>query len=579
MTTDDANGIGPDDLTVEDVLHPFEGFTPGHHEVSERETTLKNHKDETADKFDAPLTIARRYEDVHGRTVAVELRWLDVGTRRPQEERFAWADVRDPARLRQHVGVLPLVGSQAIAGVHYLWDLFNLNLGAMPVTLAVDQLGWVEDGSGRYSTCETGDVVHHGRLVGAGHAGQLARAVCAGRAGSLEDWKTVIWRLEDHPLVQVAIAHALSAVVRRRLGLPGSVLDLNGPSTTGKTSALQIAASAVGDPGRPGAPNPDLIGNWNTTRLAAIERLEACNGFPLFMDERSTATDPNLPGDIAYDVHNRRGRGQSSPDRDRSTATFTAALLSTGEGPITDRRGGAHARHLSQRAPLIRDEDVDVGKLMRDVVDALAEHHGHALGEFARMFAEWLGRVDGGVDAVRARVDDWAGRLERYATTDLGKRRAQAAAVTAYTHELAHEFELLPDPPPGPKGANPQPGYTELVVGTDERDDPALDALELLVGASRTHRDRGGHVREDAPGGLAIERSWAENLMRREHEVQLREHLPTWRERGWLAVGSRKGHAKEVRITDGLEGNAASKKVLCFVITPEGLRAAVGEEV
>lgn len=101
--------------------------------------------------------------------------------------------------------------------------------------------------------------------------------------GTLDEWKTqVAQRAVGSPHASIAILASLAAPLHYWSTIKeGFVLNFPGPSSTGKTTANQCAASVWGD--------PDDSGSWNATPRHLVERAVSNNDMPLILDDAEQA--------------------------------------------------------------------------------------------------------------------------------------------------------------------------------------------------------------------------------------------------------------------------------------------------
>jgi putative DNA primase/helicase len=151
-------------------------------------------------------------------------------------------------------------------------------------------------------------------------------------AGSLSDWIENVWvPASESPYGIFMVCAALSGVLLKAAQQDTGGFHLAGGSSSGKTTALQIAASVHGNGADPAESSESAINKWNTT-INALEGLAAAsNDSALCLDELGQCTAKDF-GKGIYDLSG--GQGKSALDSKRQMKArryWRAVLLSTGE--------------------------------------------------------------------------------------------------------------------------------------------------------------------------------------------------------------------------------------------------------
>ncbi|RCW58580.1 DUF927 domain-containing protein [Halanaerobium sp. ST460_2HS_T2] len=132
----------------------------------------------------------------------------------------------------------------------------------------------------------------------------------------------------------IGFTSAVIGLIGRSIEADSMSIHIFGESTTGKTTAAQLATSVWGNPSRTGS---GLLRDWNSTQNALIAELRNNTGVTVAFDEASMA---NL-----YDFTNTiyklaSGRDKSRLNRDaqmKETATWYTTIISTGEHALTTK--------------------------------------------------------------------------------------------------------------------------------------------------------------------------------------------------------------------------------------------------
>lgn len=283
-----------------------------------------------------------------------------------------------------------------------LWD-------GPPVT-AYTWNGWQRNGA-----FVAGDLV----LRGEGRVLQTeANITRYGQRGSFEDWqRNVLAQSYKKPGWVFGILVGLSSPLLQRLDIgSGYAFNLHGKSSTGKTVALQAAASVWGRPDRQGC-----LKSFRTTVNALEGLCEGANHIGLTLDEMKLA-DERIIREFAYLFANGMGkeRMKSNAEMQRRRVWLTNAFISsekTAEG-IFDAAGKAQAA-----GQVVRFIDIDGAPLLPQLPwqevsafeDALACNYGTAGPEFVRRIMDMGDLKERHVRAVHSIYSGEDGRLRRAA--------------------------------------------------------------------------------------------------------------------------------------------------------------------
>jgi hypothetical protein len=124
------------------------------------------------------------------------------------------------------------------------------------------------------------------------------------KAGTLERWVEGVKGVLSEPVIRFDLYSSMSAPLLRPLGLDSGTKNRSGPTSTGKTTGIDLAASTMG--------NPDRIKWTGNTTSNAIERyLEEMNDLGTFLDELTfqTQKDRNsFINDLKYQISMNKGK-------------------------------------------------------------------------------------------------------------------------------------------------------------------------------------------------------------------------------------------------------------------------------
>jgi len=369
--------------------------------------------------------------------------------------------------------------------------------------------------------------------------------------GSADEWDRTIQRAIAHPVVRLLVAASVVSAVTQRIGAPASVIDVAGTTSQGKTSALLVALSAIGDP-------EALLRTWDTTRIAVERQAAIARGLTLAYDDTTRTNRISDIAGVCYDVVS--GISRARADRSgglRPQPPTHSWILSTGEGPLADLApglGGLRARVLSVRQETWGTTSKEVGAEVRATVAECHEHYGHALArvvEYLRTLtvrqlrAAWAQRVKAASDEIYAahpthvagdriaqaigslrtagavleqctglRADDWVeGSVAREIWAGSATADRALAALDEVISAVSVAEQRIEIRPPGKRAAGgiPQQPPTLGWIGRGDRDD-------------------GGDWCD-----LCLDPGWVRDALRRAG-YEPTTVIASWASRGWLVM-------------------------------------------
>ncbi len=198
--------------------------------------------------------------------------------------------------------------------------------------------------------------------------------------GELRLWQESIgaWARGNSRLM-FAISAALSGILLEPLGMENGGFNFVGGSSTGKTTALCVAASVYGK----GAGQGGYIRTWRSTDNGreGIARLH--NDAALLLDELGQAP-PRVTQNAVYMLGNGQGKARAKQDGAAKIGhMWRVVILSTGEKGIGEKIAEEGGRVHAGQTVRIVDIPADAGQGL----GIFEELHGH---ETARAFADAL---------------------------------------------------------------------------------------------------------------------------------------------------------------------------------------------
>ncbi|MBA4263265.1 MAG: hypothetical protein C0443_14950, partial [Comamonadaceae bacterium] len=209
-----------------------------------------------------------------------------------------------------------------------------------------------------------------------------------------------------------ALACAFAGPLMRPAGMESGGFHFRGDSSSGKTTALKVAASVYG--------GPSYLQRWRTTDNA-LEAIAAqhCDGL-LILDELAQV-DPKTAGECAYMLANEQSKARATrTGTPRARLSWRLLFLSAGELGLADHMAEGMKRTRTGQEVRMADIPADAGRGM----GAFEDLHGHEGGSnFSRYLVGQAGSVYGA--AGRA----WLQWLTENADTIKPRIRAASAAL------------------------------------------------------------------------------------------------------------------------------------------------------
>jgi putative DNA primase/helicase len=270
-----------------------------------------------------------------------------------------------------------------------------------------------------------------------------------GCGGTLDGWRNeAAARCAGNSRLVLAVSTAFAGPCLDLIGMEGGGFHLRGSSSTGKSTAANIAASVYGEPKR-------YAKNWRQTDNALEGTALLHSDMLLILDEIGQL-DPRHAGQVAYMLANGQGKGRSNRDGSaRAVATWRLLFLSNGEIALADLvtqaggtiRAGQEARVIDLPADAGAGfgvfESIPPGMgaaaFAESLGTAAATHFGHALPAFLRAI---LSAPDAARAALRGIRDALVAELAGSDASGQVRRVAQRFALVAAAGELATAFGL-----------------------------------------------------------------------------------------------------------------------------------------
>ena len=359
-----------------------------------------------------------------------DLRRLSIPARLFQQQGTAWAEM------------LADEGLDIEAGQQTAFKRFILGLkDDCPIIRNVDRVGW-------FNTC----FVLPDETIGTGKEEVVLQVMGEGirnlyqTGGTLEGWQEMARLCAGNTRFEFALALGFAAPLLAFANMDGSIFNLEGGSSTGKTTALKIAASVWGSPSH-------HVRAWRVTDNGLESVCPLHNDNLLVLDELGQVGGRAL-SEVAYMFANGTGKTRAARNGGiRAAASWRGVLLSSGELGLTAKlnedglqaRAGQEVRFIG--VPMSREHLKELygrtpGQLIHELSSLPFKHYGHA----GRAF---LHGVTGGLEALTSGLGAILDSYERAWCPENADaqvhRVARRFALVCAGGEMAKNLEVLPE--------------------------------------------------------------------------------------------------------------------------------------
>ena len=252
--------------------------------------------------------------------------------------------------------------------ITFLSDFATTNRERLPLKQSTARLGWI--GTKRFAPYDSA-VAYDGDI-------SYQCAYNAVRSeGKYEDWRTLMLKLRQAPILRIAIAASFASPLVALLGYQPFFLHLWGNSGAGKTVAQQVALSVWGDPAQ-------LIKTLNTT-AAGLERHAAFyHSLPVALDELQAMSQKfTTMDDIIYRLALGKSKGRATGSGGvEQESEWRNIFLTSGEEPISQDNTAGGARNRVIELYMDAKAYANVGMEAGEVVMQLMDMYGHAGKEY-----------------------------------------------------------------------------------------------------------------------------------------------------------------------------------------------------
>ena len=274
------------------------------------------------------------------------------------------------------------------------------------------------------------------------HHGDLYRT-----AGTLDGWKEIATLSIGNSRLSFALCAAFAGPLLRLAGLEGGCFSFEGGSSSGKTTALQIAASVWG--------GPEHVRSWRATDNGLENIAVLHNDNVLILDEVGQVNGKIL-AECAYMLANGQGKGRSSREGHlRKSHSWRLLFLSSGELGLADKlaenglksRGGQEVRFVGLPVDTSMLTELHGFPHAGAVVNRLKEltdlHYGHAGRAFLHKLTE-PDTMTTVLSELQPALANTVNRLVPAGADGQVRRVAQRFALCGLAGGLAVQMEILP---------------------------------------------------------------------------------------------------------------------------------------
>lgn len=267
---------------------------------------------------------------------------------------------------------------------------------------------------------------------------------CWSASGGLMEWQNLVAvPAVGNTRLVLALSIAFTGPLLHLVNEGSGGIHLRGSSSSGKSTALRMAASVWGNP-------EEYLRLWRAT-INALEGLATIhNDGVLILDELSQMR-PDEAGDAAYLLANGQGKSRASRQATtRKVASWRLLFLSAGEISLAAHVESGGRRVNAGQELRMADVEVDAGKGMGilenlhaydepvALIDALnqasEQHYGVAGPEFLRQLTAHLPSL---LERIQRRIKEFSEKHVPQAATSQARRVASRFASIAAAGELA----------------------------------------------------------------------------------------------------------------------------------------------
>ena len=270
-------------------------------------------------------------------------KWRDI----PPQPAEVIASRRELVKLAAYG--LPVADHNALYVVEYLYKLQAAHIDKLPFKYTVSNCGWNEILGQEFfvDPRRTRTIIDNENNknieVIVDNSSSFAKALTS--KGSVDEWRKVYDLAKTSPIARLIVAACISPPLLKILGERNFLLYLQGSTGIGKTTAMKLGGSAVGNVDK-------IMRSFDATKNGLLGAAADVNDYPFLVDEKQSADDW-LKAQFAlltYALGNGVGRTKLNKDSSiRDYPVWRTIAIMTGENGFLDKNvtAGAYTRLLT----------------------------------------------------------------------------------------------------------------------------------------------------------------------------------------------------------------------------------------
>ena len=321
-----------------------------------------------------PVVITEKIYNVEDKTLKLKLAYMNTTGKWKSIDAQSAAIVFNNRKLVDLADKgLPVTSSNAKHLVDFL-DAFNVqNETVFPMTYSVPRGGWCtfEDENYFIDPRREVSLTEDDKKICVKIDSQSQFVQALKQRGSLKAWRRAYKLAKKSPVARLTVTAAVAPILLKILGERNFLLYIYAPTRAGKTTALYLGASAVG--------NEKIIRSFDATKNGLAGAAADVNDYPFLIDEKQVADNKikEQLDSLVYALANGIGRTKLNKDSTlRKTTDWRTIPIMTGETLLLPDNvtGGANTRLLTIAAPgVILDP-----KTCREIRNIIADNFGLA---------------------------------------------------------------------------------------------------------------------------------------------------------------------------------------------------------